>query len=202
MHRCTLFTVALLALAMAGPVLATGQDPASNPTKSTDPQAKPDSQSQPDSKTQPDSTAKPADSSNVLILKSPQMPVQPQFTPELRAVDLEKRKEVDNATKRHLIQLMDAEFAHVRNYIPPVVKALVIDPQGRVTPADVNLFQQIQARGAAAKVGDKVQITNVVFHEKSIYFELNGGPKKKTTGDHHNSGGEGRSGQGTKPHNG
>ncbi len=196
MHRCTLFTVALLALAMARPVLAAVQDPASNQTKSTDPQAKPDSQAQPDSKT------KPADSSNVLILKSPQMPVQPQFTPELRAVDLEKRKDVDNATKMHLIQLMDAEFGHVRKYIPLGDKALVIDPQGRVTPADANLFQQIQARGAAAKVGDKVQITNVAFHEKSIYFELNGGPKKKTKWYQHISVGVGGSGGGITPING
>src|SRR5260370_40414797 len=126
------------------------------------------------------------------------MPVQPQFTPELRAVDLEKRKEVDNATKMHLIQLMDAEFGHVRKYIPLGDKALVIDPQGRVTPADVNLFQQIQARGAAAKVGDKVQITNVVFHEKSIYFELNGGPRKKTKWYQHISVGGGGSGGGIK----
>jgi hypothetical protein len=29
-------------------------------------------------------------------------------------------------------------------------------------------------------VGDRVQITNIVFKEKSIYLEINGGPKKKT----------------------
>jgi hypothetical protein len=29
-------------------------------------------------------------------------------------------------------------------------------------------------------VGDKVQITNVVFKEKAVYLEINGGPKKKT----------------------
>src|SRR5260221_13501250 len=37
-----------------------------------------------------------------------------------------------------------------------------------------------QTKDAAAKVGDPVQITNIVFKEKSIYFEINGGPKKKT----------------------
>jgi hypothetical protein len=38
----------------------------------------------------------------------------------------------------------------------------------------------MQAHGAAAKVGDKVQITNISFHEKSVYVEINGGPKKKS----------------------
>lgn len=175
---------------MAAPIPASGQDTAAGQPKPADPQTKPDSK------------GNASDSSNVLILKAPEMPSQPQFTPELRAVDLEKRKPVDEATRMHLIQLMDAEFGHVRKYIPLGDKALVIDPQGRVTPNDVSLFQQIQARGAAAKVGDKVQITNVVFHEKSIYFELNGGPKKKTKWYQHISVGVGGSGGGVTPING
>src|SRR5262245_55070735 len=124
MHRCTRFSVVCLALAMAAPVLAAGQEQAPGQPKPADPQTKPDSKT------------KPVDSSNVLILKAPEMPAQPQFTPQLRAVDLEKRKQVDEATRMHLIQLMDAEFGHVRKYIPLGDKALVIDPQGRVTPTD------------------------------------------------------------------
>jgi hypothetical protein len=57
-------------------------------------------------------------------------------------------------------------------------KSLSIDPQGRVTPSDQNLFQLSQVHGIAAKPGDKVQITNVTFREKSIFFAINGGPKK------------------------
>src|SRR5215510_7770285 len=138
MRRCSPFPLACLALAMASPFFALGQDPAPSQPKSADPQTKADSKS------------KPLDSSNVLILKAPEMPAQPQFTPQLRAVDLEKRKQVDQATRMHLIQLMDAEFGHVRKYIPLGDKALVIDPQGRVTPTDVALFQQTQSRGTAA----------------------------------------------------
>jgi hypothetical protein len=130
------------------------------------------------------------------------MPQQPQFTPELRAVDLEKRQRLDETTKRHLIQLIDAEFGHSRKFIPLGDKSLVIDPQGRVTPSDASLFQQTQAHGTAAKVGDKLQITNVVFHEKSIYFEVNGGPKKKTKWYQHVSVGVGGAGGGVTPING
>src|SRR5215831_9156480 len=190
MQRCNPFSLAFLALILALPVLALGQDPAAGQAKPADPQAKSDSK------------AKPGDNSNVLILKAPEMPAQPQFKPELRAVDLEKRKQVDEATRMHLIQLMDAEFGHVRKYLPLGDKALVIDPQGRVTPNDAALFQQTQSHGTAAKVGDKVQITNVVFHEKSIYFELNGGPKKKTKWYQHISVGVGGGGGSVTPING
>src|SRR5262249_7847974 len=63
-------------------------------------------------------------------------------------------------------------------------------------------FQLTQSHGTAAKVGDKVQITNVVFHEKSIYFELNGGPKKKTKWYQHISVGVGGGGGSVTPING
>src|SRR5262245_28918833 len=190
MQRCNPFFFVFLALILALPALALGQDPVAGQAKPADPQAKTDSK------------AKPGDNPNVLILKAPEMPAQQQFKPELWAVDLEKRKQVDQATRIHLIQLMDAEFGHVRKYIPLGDKALVIDPQGRVTPTDVALFQQTQSRGTAAKVGDKVQISNVVFHDKSIYFEINGGPKKKTKWYQHISVGVGGSGGSVTPING
>jgi hypothetical protein len=78
-----------------------------------------------------------------------------------------------------LIRLLDAEFVHSRKYIPVGDKTVVIGDDGTVKPGDAALFQQAQKVGAAAKVGDRVQITTIVFHEKSIYLEINGGPKKK-----------------------
>ena len=100
--------------------------------------------------------------------------------PELKAADLEKRPALNDGTKMQLIRIMDAEFAHVRKYFPIGDKSMVINPDGTVKPGDDTLFRMAQSYGAAAKVGDKVQITNVVVHEKSIYLEINGGPKKKT----------------------
>jgi hypothetical protein len=94
---------------------------------------------------------------------------------------------------------MDAEFAHVRRYFPLGDKSMVIDAQGRVSPNDATLFQEVQSRGAAAKVGDKVQITNIAFHEKTLYIELNGGPKRKTKWYQHISVGVGGAGGGVTP---
>jgi hypothetical protein len=123
---------------------------------------------------------KPADP-DVLILKAPAPPPdQSQQKPVLRAVDLEKREKLSEDIKMKLVQLLDAEFVHTRKYLPLGDKNTVITPEGLVKPGDAALFQAMQAHGAAAKIGDKVQITNIVFHEKSVYVEINGGPKKKS----------------------
>jgi hypothetical protein len=79
-----------------------------------------------------------------------------------------------------LIRVMDAEFVHVRKYFPVGDKSMVIGDDGSVKPGDAQLYRMAQTYGAAARIGDRVQITNIVFHEKSIYLEINGGPKKKS----------------------
>jgi hypothetical protein len=99
--------------------------------------------------------------------------------PQLKATDLDKRPALNDGTKMQLIRIMDAEFAHSRKYFPVGEKSMVINPDGTVKPGDDTLFRMAQSFGAAAKIGDKVQITNVVIHERSIYLEINGGPKKK-----------------------
>jgi hypothetical protein len=105
---------------------------------------------------------------------------QPDNTPHLKPVDLDNRQSLSDGTKMQLIRVMDAEFVHVRKNFPVGDKSMVIGPEGMVKPGDAQLYKMAQTYGAAAKVGDRVQITNIAFREKSIYFEINGGPKKKT----------------------
>ncbi len=100
--------------------------------------------------------------------------------PRLKPADLDNRQALNEVTKMQLIRVMDAEFVHVRKNFPVAEKNMVIEPDGMVKPGDAQLYQAAQTYGAAAKIGDRVQITNIVFREKSIYFEINGGPKKKT----------------------
>jgi hypothetical protein len=159
--------IPFLVVAVLAAGVASGQEPAAGASqeKPATPQAQTDGQ------------AKPADS-GVFVLRTPKAPASEQFTPQLRAIELEKRPKLDEGTRMLLIQSLDAEFVHTRKFFPLGDKSIVINPQGQVSPGDAVLFQQIQARGAAAKVGDKVQITNVIFHEKSISVQINGGPKK------------------------
>ena len=116
-------------------------------------------------------TPKPADA---------QTSQAPDTTPHLKPIDLDNRQNLTDGTKMQLIRVMDAEFVHVRKNFPVGEKDMVIAPDGLVKPGDAQLYRLAQTYGAAAKIGDRVQITNIVFKEKSIYFEINGGPKKKT----------------------
>jgi hypothetical protein len=109
-----------------------------------------------------------------------QPPLAADTTPHLKPMDLDSREKLADGTKMQLIRVIDAEFVHVRKYLPVGEKNMVIGPDGMVKPGDAELYRMAQTSGAAAKIGDRVQITNIVFKEKSIYFEINGGPKKKT----------------------
>src|SRR6478672_10767915 len=109
-----------------------------------------------------------------------QTPQAADTTPHLKPIDLDNRQNLSDGTKMQLIRVMDAEFVHVRKNLPVGEKNMVIAPDGLVKPGDAQLYRMAQTYGAAAKVGDRVQITNIVFKEKAIYLEINGGPKKKT----------------------
>ena len=119
---------------------------------------------------------------SIPIPKLPDSQAQPQpdNSPHLKPADLDSRQSLTDGTKMQLIRVMDAEFVHVRKYFPVGDKSMTIGPDGMVKPGDAQLFKMAQTYGAAAKVGDRVQITNIVFREKSIYLEINGGPKKKS----------------------
>lgn len=184
------FILAPAALALS---LAVGQQPGAAPNQGQ--AADPQSQSKPESSGKSGAESKPANP-NVLILKAPQPPPSSQTAPQLRAVDLEKRPKLSEPTRMQLIQLMTAEFVHVRKYFPLGDKSVVINPQGQVNPSDAVLFQQSQLRGSAAKLGDKVQITGISFHEKSITLQINGGAKSKSKWYQHISVGMGGPGSG------
>ena len=94
--------------------------------------------------------------------------------------DLDKRPRISEATRMLLIQAINAEFARTRKTFPLGYKDITLTTDGALKPGDGRLYQLAMTTGAAAKVGDRIQITNIAFHDKSIYLEINGGPKKKS----------------------
>src|ERR1039458_7808543 len=70
-----------------------------------------------------------------------------------------------------------AEPVFARILFPIGVKGLHIK-DGKVTPDQQGVALLVADNGAAARPGDRVTITNVMVHEKSIVFEINGGPRK------------------------
>jgi hypothetical protein len=148
-------------------------------------QGTPPSNQAPPNPTQPSRpgiTVTPIHPSDPVTPKPPDAQTQPQpdTTPHMKPADLDGRQNLTDGTRMQLIRVMDAEFVHVRKNFPVGEKNMAIAPDGMVKPGDAQLYRMAQTYGAAARIGDRVQITKIVFHEKSIYFEINGGPKKKT----------------------
>jgi hypothetical protein len=85
---------------------------------------------------------------------------------------------ISKQTRFMLIRGLNAERVFVRKIFPMGEKGLTIK-NGVVTPDDAQLRFQAAQYGPAARPGDRAQISDVVVKDKSIIFEINGGPKKK-----------------------
>ena len=117
-----------------------------------------------------------------IIIGQPPSPAPPPSAavPFVPIPDLDKRPRMSEGTRMQLIGLINAEFVRVRKICPVGYKDLKMTPDGEVKPDDAQLYRLGQSYGAAARIGDKVKITNIVFRSRSVYIEINGGPKKKT----------------------
>lgn len=81
-------------------------------------------------------------------------------------------------TRLAILRGLAAERVYVRKPFPRGKKGLALSATGRVTPDEGPLNQLILQQGCAAKPGDLAVITRIEFTDRSIIFEINGGPKK------------------------
>lgn len=82
-------------------------------------------------------------------------------------------------TRFAVIRSLEAERVYVRRPFPMGTTGLTLKAGGPVIPDGAELWGLVSQHGAAARPGDRVQITNVVFKGDRILFEINGGPRKK-----------------------
>lgn len=78
-----------------------------------------------------------------------------------------------------LIRNLNAEFVFLRKPLPMGGHGVLISPTGAVLPGDAELRLAVMQYGAAGKIGDRVQITNITIKGHDIVFDINGGPTKK-----------------------
>jgi len=81
-------------------------------------------------------------------------------------------------TRMEMIRLLNAELVYVRSPFPMGKDGLKLK-NGVVTPSGAELAQLMAMWGPAAKNGDAVRITGIVFHDNYVRVEINGGPVKK-----------------------
>lgn len=87
--------------------------------------------------------------------------------------------EMDATGRIAIVRAFNGELVYVHKPFPMGEKGLVITADGKVTPDGKELEAQLAMNGAAANVGDRARITDIVFKGKTIIFEINGGPKHK-----------------------
>ncbi len=81
-------------------------------------------------------------------------------------------------TRMLIIKDLTAERVFARTMFPMGEKGLRIK-NGVVAPGEMQVARLVAENGAAARVGDRVIISNVIIKENSIVLEINGGSKKK-----------------------
>jgi hypothetical protein len=80
-----------------------------------------------------------------------------------------------------LLRGLQAEFVFLRRTFPFSEVGLTLKANtNQVGPDPQAVQREIATHGAAARPGDRGQITDVVIKDHTIVFELNGGPKKKS----------------------
>jgi len=90
-----------------------------------------------------------------------------------------KAPKISKQTRMDLVRLINAELVYVRSPFPMGKDGLKLR-DGVVTPSGAELAAKMAMWGPAAKNGDAVRITNVIFKDNMVHVEINGGPVKKT----------------------
>lgn len=145
---------------------------------------------------EPSQDAKPADASATQQTKPGEIIVNPISTNVGAQADATKLDAKYNVAAPHvqlssqhltmqtrmlLLRGLQSEFVFLRRTFPFSQVGLTLKANtNNITPEGVDLQREIATHGASARPGDRGQITDVLVKDRSIVFELNGGPKKKT----------------------
>lgn len=87
-----------------------------------------------------------------------------------------KQTPLEMQARLEIIRFVDGEFARAVRPLPADKKGFRY--QARAPFNDGQLKQDISSHGLAANPGDTVQITDVLFREKEIVVEINGGARR------------------------
>jgi len=86
---------------------------------------------------------------------------------------------MSHETQLLVIRSLNSELAFASHVLPAGRKGMTIRNRQFVSPTQAEVNSLVETFGAAAKPGDRVQITKVDIKKDRIIFELNGGPQRK-----------------------
>ena len=85
---------------------------------------------------------------------------------------------ISKQTREQILHAFDSELVYIRTNFP-MGKAGLKLKNGKLSPSGPELQQLMALWGPAAKPGDQARISDIIFKDDHIRFEINGGPVKK-----------------------
>ncbi len=79
--------------------------------------------------------------------------------------------------REELVRFMQAEQGFAMRPLP--IANLTLHANGHMDPTGDKYVDLLHQKGMSVKAGDRVVVTDIKFHEKSIELDLNGGPEHK-----------------------
>ncbi len=98
--------------------------------------------------------------------------------PLLVSAQAQPAPHISKETRQQIIHAFDSELVYIRTNFPMGKTGLKVK-NGTITPSGPELQQLLALWGPAAKPGDQARISDIVFKDNYIRFEINGGPVKK-----------------------
>jgi hypothetical protein len=96
----------------------------------------------------------------------------------LAAAQASRSPHITKQTREQIVHAFAYDLVYVRTSFPMGKVGLKLR-NGTLTPSGPELQQLMSLWGPAAKAGDQARITDIVFKDDHIHFEINGGPIKK-----------------------
>ncbi len=81
-------------------------------------------------------------------------------------------------TRQEILHAFDSDLVYIRTNFPMGKTGLKLK-NGKISPSGPELQQLLALWGPAAKPGDQARISDIIFKDNYIRFEINGGPVKK-----------------------
>jgi hypothetical protein len=100
------------------------------------------------------------------------------IVPALAAAQASPPPRISKQTREQIVHVFAYDLVYIRTPFPMGKVGLKLR-NGSLTPSGPELQQLVALWGPAAKPGDLARITDIVFKDDHIHFEINGGPIKK-----------------------
>ena len=84
---------------------------------------------------------------------------------------------ITSVGRDNLVRFMQAEQGFAMRPLP--IAVLTLHANGHMDPTGDKYVEVLHQKGISVKAGDRVVVTDIKFHEKSIELDLNGGPEHK-----------------------